>query len=252
MKKKAKRLLLPYLVLSSIAFIPKVLLSRFALRPVNLTLGDFLHSLIYPQDNVIIFFWFLAALFLVFTVSPFIKKIIEHSAASEILLLVILLALRFLPIDIQILNISGTIQNIVWFALGITLCRNQIPEKLSSFLTCIILALLFSGIYCVQSIFAMNEITGIALILCGIAASYSLCFTLKTSKIIQSTLGVYFYQIYLLSWFAQVPFRILFQLFPMNVYLVSGMMLCAGIVLPIAASMIVKKFMKPLRIIIGL
>jgi surface polysaccharide O-acyltransferase-like enzyme len=252
MKKKALRLLLPYLALSSLAFIPKVLLSRFALRPVNLSPGDFLHSLFFPQDNVIIFFWFLAALFLVFAVSPLIKKAVDHSAASEILLLVFLLALRYLPIDVQVFNLTGTLQNVIWFALGISLCKHRVSAKLSSLPILFFAFLLFPGIYCVQSVFAKNELTELALILCGIGASYSLCFTLKTNRQIESTLGVWYYQIYLLSWFAQVPFRILFQLFLWNVFIVSAMMFCMGIILPVAAAIMVKRFMRPLRPVIGL
>lgn len=64
--KKVKRLLIPYWAISSLAFVPKVLMSRFAARPMEFSFGEYIRMLIYPWDNVIIFFWFLPTLFLIF------------------------------------------------------------------------------------------------------------------------------------------------------------------------------------------
>lgn len=60
---KVKRLLIPYWVISTIAFVPKVLLSRYAMRPLDFSYENYVHMLIYPSDNVIVFFWFLPTLF---------------------------------------------------------------------------------------------------------------------------------------------------------------------------------------------
>ena len=57
--KKVKRLLIPYITISTVAFSLKPLFNRFAIRPVEITFTDYLKMLVYPWDNVIIFFWFL-------------------------------------------------------------------------------------------------------------------------------------------------------------------------------------------------
>lgn len=63
--KKFKRLIIPYLLISSLAYVPKYLLGKFALRPLELSLKDYILNMLYPWDNPIIFFWFLPTIFLI-------------------------------------------------------------------------------------------------------------------------------------------------------------------------------------------
>lgn len=65
-KKKSRRILLPYLAFSTLVFFPKVLLSQFALRPVELSWHSYFHQLVIdPTENVMITLWFLPALFII-------------------------------------------------------------------------------------------------------------------------------------------------------------------------------------------
>lgn len=64
--KKAKRLLLPYWLLSSLVFLPKSLMGSFAGRPVDASFESYAYMLLHPLENVISIFWFLPTLFLVF------------------------------------------------------------------------------------------------------------------------------------------------------------------------------------------
>lgn len=48
-------MLVPYFTISSIVFLPKVMLSGLASRHVELSWGGYFHQLLYPGDNVIIF-----------------------------------------------------------------------------------------------------------------------------------------------------------------------------------------------------
>src|ERR1035441_997735 len=64
---KAKRLLGPYVIISTIAFLPKMRLASFAMRPTGVSLSDYARSLFIPWDNAIIFFWFLPTLFCAFS-----------------------------------------------------------------------------------------------------------------------------------------------------------------------------------------
>ena len=69
--KKIRRLMIPYVAISSLAFFPKALMSTFASRPVEVSFSGYLEMLAYPWDNVIIFFWFLPTLFLIFCITVF-------------------------------------------------------------------------------------------------------------------------------------------------------------------------------------
>jgi len=54
--KKVRRLLVPYLIISTCAFFPKSLLQGFAQRSVDVSVEGYLMSLVYPSENPIIFF----------------------------------------------------------------------------------------------------------------------------------------------------------------------------------------------------
>lgn len=60
---KARRLLVPYVIISSVVFIPKTMMSAIALRPVDMSVWSYLGMLLYPHTNVIGYFWFLPRYF---------------------------------------------------------------------------------------------------------------------------------------------------------------------------------------------
>lgn len=65
-RKKSRRILLPYFVFSTLVFFPKVILSQFALRPVELSWHSYFYQLIInPTENVMVTMWFLPALFII-------------------------------------------------------------------------------------------------------------------------------------------------------------------------------------------
>ena len=68
MARKARRLLVPNVVISSLFFVPKALMSRYSVRPIQLNLHDYLDQLLIPYHNVFGAYWFMPTLFLVFTV----------------------------------------------------------------------------------------------------------------------------------------------------------------------------------------
>lgn len=66
--RKAKRLLIPLFVLTTIAFVPKVFLSQFALRPIEGGIMSYFESLFIPSDNPVQPLWFLTVLFSVYVI----------------------------------------------------------------------------------------------------------------------------------------------------------------------------------------
>lgn len=120
--KKIKRLMIPYWFISTLAYFPKVLLSSFATRPATFSFAEYFNMLIFPWDNVIIFFWFLPTLFMIFLFVVFgakcLKRLSIHIPHSICLICLLILHL-FNPLaDIDILNINGVISYLLYFILG--------------------------------------------------------------------------------------------------------------------------------------
>jgi hypothetical protein len=95
-RKKALRLLIPYAVLTTLAFPVKAMFGDAALRPLELTLGSYLRALVDARYTPIIFYWFILALFVVFLVAPVLRTVLSRgSAASLAALSLVLLAIRW-------------------------------------------------------------------------------------------------------------------------------------------------------------
>ena len=131
--KKAKRLLLPYIVISSLVFLPKVYLSYYALRPVNGSLSEWVHMLIYPWDNVIAIYWFLPTLFLTTILCVLIFWLFRKYNNSKIpyfIVIGMLLLNIYNPLrGFLLLNLEGAVHYLLYFTLGIFYCQFQ--EKIN-------------------------------------------------------------------------------------------------------------------------
>ena len=122
--KKAKRLLIPYAVISSAVFLPKALLSVYAMHPVELSLSSYVEMLVYPDYNAIRLFWFLPTLFVMFCMvaaGAYILRVMRLKVHPLIILLVLLLP-HVTPLsagDIRLFNISKAINiHLLYFAAG--------------------------------------------------------------------------------------------------------------------------------------
>lgn len=63
LRKKVRRLLVPFFILNALAFLPRVIFNSFADDNVELSVSQFFRSLFYSNDLSIIFFWFLPMCF---------------------------------------------------------------------------------------------------------------------------------------------------------------------------------------------
>lgn len=119
--KKAKRLLVPYLVLNTAAFIPKALLADFAMRPVDMSLGQYVTMLAYPYHNVVGTLWFLFTIFMILVIAMACLKlkarlgIRVHPVAIIALLAVINIVHPYKEI---IFNIHAIMEYMVFMAAG--------------------------------------------------------------------------------------------------------------------------------------
>ena len=125
LRHKAVRLLLPYFALSTLLFVPKVLLSQFMVRPIHASWGEYVSMLIYPYRNVNGSYWFLPTLFLLFVFAVIVLFLSQRVQCrmsftiSSLLLFLLALVSILLPFSHDTLfNIVGAIHYAFYFALG--------------------------------------------------------------------------------------------------------------------------------------
>ncbi len=252
--KKFYRLLIPYLVLNTIAYLPKTFLSEFADRPLELGMAPYLKSLFYPDESAISFFWFLPTLFLIFVISPLLSKALQNVSSSLVLTIILATLYSINPFQQnEFLSVDNIASYLLFFWAGCVMCRFKIfYEKLitNPFVGCfsIILLLWLSQIY-IYSTF-LSVITA----LLGIIMSFSLTKMLSEKKLnVFRFIDGYSYQIYLLSWFPQIFIKIVFfQALGFNFYASSLLMLLSGLFIPIFITKILIKYNSRLLPAIGL
>lgn len=206
--KKVKRLLIPYVVISSLAFIPKAYLSRFADRPVELSFDSWWHMLVYPWDNVIIYFWYLPTLFLIMCMVMGCIKLSaswRFSLPVYVILPLLVILYFFNPLaGISVLNLEGVVTNLVYFAAGIYYCMYQ--EKIERILRLknpmyLIVPLVVS----IQFAYAEGKAVDMLLAFNGILLSLWLGHLyVRFAWRFLDHLDSASYAIYLFSWFPQV------------------------------------------------
>ena len=218
LKKKVLRLLVPYLVISTMAFFPKALLNRFALRPVEISWASYLKMLLYPGDNVIIFFWFLPTLFLIFCIvfagrygigrwlSAKEKGSCNIYGYPALAVSLILLVLNlFNPLSgVRFLNLDGVAHYLVYFMAGYYFNRFDAGRKWRGGHPGWMLLLtlgLSVGLLCLPPFTGRSLLTafnGILMSLC-----FSRLYVVNGWRFFHPYFGAS-YMIYLLSWFPQV------------------------------------------------
>ena len=206
--KKCKRLLLPYVIISSLAFLPKSILSQFADRPVNFSFEAWVQMLIYPWNNVIILFWFLPTLYLIFIIVTYTCKFFSF-IRNDLFLNLFILCLFFvfhitkLGSQISLFNFSGVFVYLMYFWTGFLYCQYQntinkiLHLKQKSFMfTAYIISIIFTIIKdCIP-----NFIIAYTGIYFSISLGYLYCE--KQYKFLDH-LSTASYIIYLFSWFPQ-------------------------------------------------
>lgn len=247
--KKVKRLLIPYFVISSLAYVPKYLLGKFALRPLDLTFSNYVHGFLYPWDNPIIFFWFLPTLFFIMIITIYFIKIFKDNIKMILLLSFIISILSKQFIDIEFLNIKGILNYFFFFILGITYKRyeKKIDEilNLKNISIFIILNIILLA-NCIANYEISSQLLYIFIAVTGILFSLSLekIYSEKNYQFLNHLYGKS-YSIYLLSWFPQVFVRILgFQILEQDWYVVLPFSFIFGVYGPYLVNIFILRVIK--------
>lgn len=201
---KFKRLLIPFLFLECLTFLPRTLLSNVADNTIAISWGNFAKSFLFTDDLSVVYLWFLQASFLMITFSYII--IIQCKRKAPLFYGVIL--------SIAIcLYFSGIADNIMFFSIGeagrlyVFFCLGMIYSSYRDYINrfipwnkpylFFIFIVLWLSFYSLEGIVFsfISSIMGIAMIvsLCKIMVRHDI-------KVLNHLVGAS-YMIFLLSWY---------------------------------------------------
>lgn len=258
---KFKRLIIPYISIGTLAYCLKAFIfNKFAYRPAEVSFEFYIKSLLIPWDNPNIYLWFLPTIFAILILGYFLLKIniLKVKKMSLILFFLFLFISNFSTnINISLFNFKGIIFYFFYFYLGILffIYKDVVFKILVKFYILIILFLMFVLCFFINN-YIFENIYGISYLLTiiGILFSFSLAlfFSNKNIKFCYGLLDGIYYQIYLLSWFFQTGFRMLYQINLFDYEIVCLLMFLGGIIFPLIIVKIINKYFTFLKIFIGL
>lgn len=122
---KSKRLLIPYLIISAVSFIPKTLLENGSLNDVGLR--EVVECFFAPRLNIWGHFWFLPIIFICYLIFGLLRSFVDNKPKQKstftIVALLIAFALHFIKVDILWLGLSDLCKFTVYFVIGIFACQ---------------------------------------------------------------------------------------------------------------------------------
>lgn len=240
---KAKRLLLPYIFISSLVFLPKMLLNSYAVRPVELSWSAWVHMLVYPWDNVIQYFWFIPTLYLVTLLTVLALGMLKRlrGLLLYVVLGVFLLLNIFNPLkSVLFLNLSGVVNYLFYFALGIYYCFYQYKinkvlfvQSRNIMLLSFVISIFF--LFCKVNNQLLQNLIAVVFAVNGIIMSLSLGHIYIVKKyhflhhLFGSSSAIYFY-----SWFPLVASQqIIAKIYPLPWEVITIIALITGIYVPL-------------------
>ena len=240
--RKAKRLLIPLIVLTTVAFLPKVFLSSFALRPIDGGWISYLESLFIPSDNPVQPLWFLMVLFCVYVVGVLCSNILNRDNYFWGWLVIGMLSAfaSYIYSEVEFLGISRVLYYFPYFCLGVVSRKLKVIEYYGLF--SIIYSVILFCLLCVLAYYSLNKYLSA---LVGLAFSISFIGWLcKIGIPFFPHLRNYTFCIYLLQWFPLVFVRIVFfNLLNLNIWICYFLMFISGLFIPILiAKLIIKSF----------
>jgi fucose 4-O-acetylase-like acetyltransferase len=249
-KSKFLRLMLPYLIIS----IPSLIL-KFVFSDLAYNSFDFNNSVInvFEGINPNGGLWFLYALFIVSIIAIFTNK-----QTFKIVTISFLIFYFVFSHKIELFTLGQICEKGVFYFFGIVI--HDYYEKIKPFLKnkylilCSMI-LLFGGNYLTMAYSLELKILKFAITIVGIylvisLSNYIITIRSKVRRIL-NILGDYSYDIYLISYFIQVPIRvILFTKLKINYDIVVAMMLISGILTPIIISKFIVKKINILNMLI--
>ncbi len=125
---KIRRLLVPFVVLSLVTFIPRSMMSGLADDPIPLSARELLEALAYRDKLIIPYYWFLQTSFTLLVVSYSFICLCRRARLADgvtyTLLLLIVFAFPYLPVNFpKLMSVDMTVSCGFYFVAGAAYCR---------------------------------------------------------------------------------------------------------------------------------
>lgn len=244
---KMKRLLLPGVVFTIIAFVIKLAVPGEVNRQTGLNIREIVHWILYPYDNPFREMWFIATLFIFFLFTPLWKVVTKNSYTMWVMVFILAL-LYFVRPETQFLSINKVCMHAVWFYMGIILSKTDVVEKEISRHTWMVL---LAGVV----IYAIGLSTHKVLLTVG-GITFSIALAMLLDRYLPKmffTFRNYTYQIFLIGIFAQMFVKILYRHISMPYVAAYILCILMGLYVPVIVSKLIEKInWKPLSLCVGL
>jgi len=231
-KNKFCRLMIPYFVFSAVTLLLKTVFAKYANN--SFEISEFYK--IFLGDNPNGGLWYLWTLFIIMIIFLLIGKLKHREIIAAAVSIVFYILYQTVPYGFY----SKILNHAIYFVIGILVFKYYgfIKKLLSNTAVGIAALAGFIAMHCLS--------VNIYIITCLLASIFILWLSIKIcdTKIkntaiykILNELGTYSYDIYLISYFVQIPIRVVFySIFPIPYWLLFAAMFTMGILIPYLVS----------------
>lgn len=247
--KKFVKLIVPYIVWNLAFFIPKYMFQSVLSDDVIMNFGATIKMFFYPRQNIWGHTWFLVGLFLLYSLTPLWKRIVE-SKFLVCITVFIGIVLYMIPLGTEFLCVSDIHKDAVFFIIGCCLGRLNI-NFLKAWLKKEIVLLALSAI--MSSFVALFIIDGDWFnwipCLTIILFIWSISIMLENKNIFIEILARRSFGIYILHWPVMLCVRVVFlNLIHVNAIITIITMIACGYIVPnIIVTILQSIKVKPIR-----
>lgn len=259
-KKRSFRLMLPYVVLTVVGFIPKLLTSGFFKDKSEFSVMYFVKAFLVPRENVWGHFWFLPALLLISLFSFAFAKLKKKSVSLYGVLTVLLFGLTLIPKITDWFAVNDILKYTCFYALGLLFADTKAEKIITGGKTKYLFLLLLPVSVGLFVIPMQNEVA--QTVMKQIIGIMMLTFVLVVSQLADITknkVGNFLcgktYSIFILSWpFQSIVSMVFEKAMGLPYYMTMPIAFAAGICGPIVTILIVdliekkigKRFLSPI------
>lgn len=249
-KDKCIRFLTPYIVLTFVGIIPKILLANFVNDDVEFSFAYLVKALFSPRDNVWGHFWFLPTLLIIYVFSYLLLKLSNYGTAFTAFFVLAFLIAVF-PTDINWFALNDICDQLVFFCLGMmsqSVILNKTKTVLNPFVDVLSAGLAIGMFVWLRSVryFGFQWLLNFSNVIIGILMIYSLLYVSVALSNVGSKVLDYFdektFSIYIISWPCQAAVEIVVnRVLNMHWYVVMPAMFIVGLGVPLLINEIYKR-----------
>lgn len=243
---KVKRLILPYVVLSLIAFVPKVLISSVISDDMTLSVANIIRILLVPRANVWGHFWFIPVYLVLSLIGALITKfVVKRSKIAVGGVLFVSIVLNLFPVNVSWLGIKDITEMLFYVVLGILLYVFIKKKTLSIFV--IRISSIFVVVSVLLYVFFRNIYINKLICLLMLYAMISIAVWLQSYEIrFLSVVGNKAFTIFVYSWPIQAVLELLILVvLKLNWYISYPVMFVGGLIGPLVLYQLYYKLIRP-------